>query len=74
MLRRDKITAAIAECERFIARANTLLGEVDEHETSSVKQQRYILNPASGTKHASAVRRASMDVTRAMADMRRGDG
>lgn len=54
-----KLQTAVAEAERFLARANDL-------------QDAQIAEPgATHPREAGAVRRASMDLTRALADLRR---
>lgn len=56
---RTKITAAVQEARRFLDRADTLLAATDENSRSWN-------NP----KERGALRRASMDLTRALADLR----
>jgi len=54
----DNLAAAVAEAERFIARAKDV----------QANPPRYSFV---GTPHTAAARRASMDLTRALADLRR---
>lgn len=60
----SKLAAAITEAERFLAKAETVArsparqyGTESHHQTSP--------------KHTGAVRRASMDLTRALAELRK---
>jgi hypothetical protein len=65
---RDKLKAAIAEAERFIARAKTL----PKPTTYEVPGSQF--NPFTHDnfpREQGAIRRASMDLTRALADLRR---
>jgi len=64
-MNRDKLKIAIAEAERFIKRAKSL-----------PKSEPYQNGPYTFTrdffpKEQGAIRRASMDLTRALADLRR---
>lgn len=59
MLRED-IETAVSEAKRFIKRANEL---------KLVEDGPYSYNP----RESGALRRASMDLTRALADMRRAE-
>ena len=59
-MRPDKIQEAISEARRFIARAEKAL---KDYETN-----KYAWN---GTPATGAAKRASMDLTRALADMRK---
>lgn len=56
----DKIKEAISEAERFIDRAEKALKDFEE--------KRYAWN---GTPATGSCKRASMDLTRALADMRK---
>lgn len=58
-----KITIAIQEAQRFIAIAETAVEKIICDEVVRV----------TGCKETSACRRASMDLTRALADMRKND-
>jgi hypothetical protein len=65
---RDKLTAAVAEARRFIERAEALPAPT----TYEVPGSQY--NPFTNynfPKQQGAIRRASMDLTRALADLRR---
>jgi hypothetical protein len=74
---RDDVIAARAEAQRFIERADALLATKVPHwnwhektSTSTVTQVPW--NGSNGpAKEAAAVRRASLDLTRALAHMRR---
>lgn len=57
---RDKVLTAIAEAERFIDKAKAIV--------EYGKQVQDWIDPS---KESGAARRASMDLTRALADMRR---
>lgn len=57
-MRRDRVNKAIEEAERFIAAA---------------KNVKLNMEYDSGGKESAACRRASMDLTRALADLRRSD-
>ncbi len=61
-----EIKNAIAEAERFIDRAKDLLNTVKREETSAYVFESYTVGKESG-----ALRRASLDLTRALADMRK---
>lgn len=58
-MNRVGLTKAIAEAKRFLQVAQKALADVPEHGS-------YIC----GTKHTAATRRASMDLTRALAELR----
>ena len=67
---------AVREAERFIARARKLLKEDDrvkQLEKEAEKEGRYvhISGPFYGSRESGSARRASMDLTRALAEMRR---
>jgi len=57
-MNRDKLAAAVAEAERFIKRAEALADNPPRYDFL-------------GNKETGAIRRASMDLTRALADLRR---
>lgn len=57
----DKITAAIAEAERFIAKATAL----------RLRRFKGDLYDFQACKESGALRRASLDLTRTLADLRR---
>lgn len=66
-MNRTKLAAAVAEAERFIARARAL----PEPTTYEVPGSAY--NPFTNDRfprEQGAIRRASMDLTRALADLR----
>jgi len=63
-MNRDKLQTAIQEAERFLDRAR--------HLPEYIPDGRYYEN--NHPKERGAIRRASMDLTRALADLRRGDG
>ena len=60
----QRITAAYYEAKRFMDRCDVLFERMEEDETFA----RYI---DFGSKETAAVRRASMDLTRALAEMRK---
>ena len=64
-MNREKLATAIAEAERFIERAKAL-PEPHKYESSG-----YIYTNNYFPKEQGAIRRASMDLTRALADLRR---
>ena len=67
-MNRDTLAIAVAEAERFIARAKAL----PEPKTYEVPGSQY--NPFTHDnfpREQGAIRRASMDLTRALADFRR---
>lgn len=59
-MNREKLVIAIVEAKRFIAKAQAAADEFDRNE--------YAWN---GTKETGAARRSSMDLTRALAELRR---
>ena len=60
------IRAAIIEAQRFIATADDLL---ERNQTDA--SQEYRTYPLTGSKASGATRRASLDLTRALAEMRK---
>lgn len=62
MMSSSRLTLAIREANRFILAAETLAKELEESGKS------YVLT---GTRKSGACRRASLDLTRALADLRR---
>lgn len=60
------VRAAIAEAQRFVTAAEDLL-ERDEADA----RQEYRTYPLTGSKASGATRRASLDLTRALAEMRK---
>ena len=61
---------AIVEAERFIARAKVAIAVVREDIPDGI-DFRNTWAPITGTKETAAVRRASMDLTRALAQLRK---
>jgi len=61
---RTKLKHAIAEAERFLKRAK----ELEKEGFLSFIETRYVQS-----KYTAATKRASMDLTRALADLRRAD-
>lgn len=57
----ERINAAVAEAERFIALANDV----------QLERRADRLAESTGTRRSGSLRRASMDLTRALADLRR---
>lgn len=66
-MNRDKIAAAVAEAERFIARAKAL----PEPQPYECGGRQYVND--NFPREQGAIRRASMDLTRSLADLRRPD-
>ena len=64
-MNRDKLSAAVAEARRFIERAEAL----PEPTTSEHNGRTYTCD--NFPREQGAIRRASMDLTRALADLRR---
>ena len=62
------LRTAIAEAERFVERAKAAIKE-HEHARSSLSGTPYL---QCGPKTSGYVRRASMDLTRVLADLRQG--
>ena len=65
----DRINAAYREAQRFIRRCDTLFECLHKYEEGIDKAQNHYLY--FGSKESGAVRRASMDLTRALAEMRK---
>ena len=63
----ENLKKALAECERF-ARAGVLLRNEQEGPIGDPHAQRFNYDPS---KDSGAVRRASMDLTRALAELRK---
>lgn len=61
---KGKIVLAVIEAKRFIARAEKVIART---EFNSVKENERIMQ---GSKETGALRRASLDLTRALAEMR----
>lgn len=62
----SKLKTAIAEAERFCARAKPVLAKHNQRPSEQAHPSDYLY----GSKETGAVRRASMDATRALADLR----
>lgn len=72
-MKRTKLDAAIAEAQRFLARADRLKA-VQIRRDPVVKLSNLDQYLDAGTpRESGALRRASMDLTRALADLRRRD-
>jgi len=65
----DKIEIAILESERFIKRAKLLL-EAKKVKRSYINNGKEIFYDAPAGKESGATKRASLDLTRALSDMR----
>lgn len=66
-MNRDKLNAAVAEAERFIARAKALPNpEPYQSGTHTFMHDNF-------PREQGAIRRASMDLTRSLADFRRSN-
>lgn len=63
-MKRQTLETAISEAMRFVARAESYLSEVDP-----LKKKPHL---SGGTKKSASVFRASMDLTRILADLRHG--
>jgi hypothetical protein len=63
-MKRKTLETAINEARRFLTRAESYLTEVDP-----LKKKPHL---SGGTKKSASVLRASMDLTRALADLRQG--
>lgn len=61
-MNRNSLITAVTEAHRFLAKAEALQQAGESREKS---------NPFSGSKESGAVRRASMDLTRALAELRK---
>ena len=67
-MNRRRLQIAVAEAKRFLARAEALPPEV---ETAPGDYSNFFTN--NHPKETGAIRRASMDLTRALADLRKSD-
>ena len=67
----DSLSRAIDEASRFIERAKRLLSAHRKAERRREHPEEYVLSPITGSAQSGAVKRASMDLTRALADLRR---
>lgn len=65
----SKLKTAVEEAERFLARAKPLLAKHNKRPSEQAHPSDYLY----GSKETGAVRRASMDATRALADLRGRD-
>lgn len=66
-MKRDKLAIAVAEARRFIERAEAL------PELTTYEANGRIYTHDNHPREQGAIRRASMDLTRALADLRRRD-
>ena len=64
-MNRDKIKAAVEEARRFIKRAEAL------PKASTYERYGHVYNNDYFPREQEAIRRASMDLTRALADLRK---
>jgi hypothetical protein len=64
---KERLVAARQEAERFLKRAEIAMTDQLQSESG----QKYISSDLSPSKHTGALRRASMDLTRALAELRR---
>lgn len=62
----EKLNAAIAEAERFLAKAKELKEAEEAHERKDVRWA----GPICGSSLSGAVKRSSMDLSRALSEMR----
>lgn len=81
-MNKNSLITAVAEAHRFIARAEELQQAYDKYDNweranPEDRRERYVFNPNSnpftGSKESGAVRRASMDLTRALSELRKYD-
>jgi hypothetical protein len=70
-MNRDTLTTAIGEAERFLARAKAVPAPVELAPANWAKDGKARMDDSISPKDSGAVRRASMDLTRALADLRR---
>lgn len=79
-MNKNSLIAAVTEAHRFLARAEELQQAYDKYEgweraNPEERRDRYVFNPHSnpftGSKESGAVRRASMDLTRSLAELRK---
>lgn len=75
MMTRTEIKAAIAEANRFIEAAGNVLVEMDSNQEWDYESGKQVIRPVdqfySGRRSTGALRRKSLDLTRALADLRR---
>lgn len=69
-MNRDTLKVAIAEAERFLARAKAIPEPVERVKSWDASGDTF-LDDSIEPKDSGAVRRSSMDLTRALADLRR---
>jgi hypothetical protein len=69
-MNRDTLKTAIAEAERFLKRAKAIPAPVKRVRTWDSSGEKF-LDESINPKDSGAVRRSSMDLTRALADLRR---
>lgn len=67
-MRRSRLDVALDAVRAFSAAATRLMNTQTSH-----SQYEHLADFFEGGKDAAAVRRASMDLTRALADLRKGD-
>lgn len=71
-MRRSNLDRARREAVRFLHILDDLRAKHDEHrEMQKDPSAQWVNNPLNGTKESAAVRRASMDLTRTLAEMRK---
>ena len=71
-MNRQNVCAAVYEAQQFIARCNALLvTDVDEWDENTLGRIMVEWQSYGSPKEQGAVRRASMDLTRALAEMRK---
>lgn len=71
-MRRTNLERARREAVRFLDILDDLRAKHDDHrETQKDPSTPWVNNPLYGTKESAAVRRASMDLTRTLAEMRK---
>ncbi|WP_242183304.1 hypothetical protein [Sphingomonas sp. CARO-RG-8B-R24-01] len=70
-MNRDTLNTAIKEAERFLARAKAVPGPVERAPAEWAKDGKAWIDDSIPPKDSGAVRRASMDLTRALADLRK---
>ena len=70
-MNRETLKAAVAEAERFLARAKDVPAPIERAPAEWTKDGKAWMDDSIPPKDGGAVRRASMDLTRALADLRR---
>ena len=71
MTNKEKLTNAINEAERFLARARTALREIKEYQEGLQPHRKSYDEPLKSSKFATA-KRASLDLSIVLAELRRG--